>query len=68
MVSVQQVSCFIQEPEKKESTLKKRIVSLFLALALLTLPALVAGTAARIEFWCEAGSYIWEYEYVVPEA
>ncbi len=30
--------------------------------------ALVAGTAARIEFWCEAGSYIWEYEYVVPEA
>ena len=30
--------------------------------------ALVAGTTARIEFWCEAGSYIWEYEYVVPEA
>ena len=29
--------------------------------------ALVAGTTANIEFWCEAGTFTWEYEYVIPE-
>ena len=28
---------------------------------------LVAGTTANIEFWCEAGTFTWEYEYVIPE-
>ena len=28
---------------------------------------LVPGTKAKIEFWCEAGTFTWEYEYVVPE-
>lgn len=29
--------------------------------------ALTAGSTANIEFWCEAGTFIWEYEYVIPE-
>ena len=29
--------------------------------------ALVPGSTANIEFWCEAGTFIWEYEYIVPE-